>query len=200
VSHELFLRVFAARSTPPKKVARPRRLLGSLMRPSPSPPLFFHTTHSKHRAAYEGCPRRSALPCAPCATALSYKRRRWARLADRPKNGPRHDRPRVEDSSVVNVGLPAIATNLSARGGDLSWAVNGYPLPLSALLLIGVVGGRCFWPSRTAHSGRGNVHHRFCRVPPRLPACQCSSLDGVAGDRRGDPDGKQLGDLGRRLQ
>lgn len=41
------------------------------------------------------------------------------------------------DGSVVNVGLPAIGQSLSAGGAGLSWVVNGYTLPLSALLLIG---------------------------------------------------------------
>jgi EmrB/QacA subfamily drug resistance transporter len=41
------------------------------------------------------------------------------------------------DSSVVNVGLPAIGQSLSASGAQLSWAINGYTLPLCALLLIG---------------------------------------------------------------
>jgi len=35
------------------------------------------------------------------------------------------------DGSVINVGLPAIATSLSTGGGRLSWVVNGYLLPLS---------------------------------------------------------------------
>jgi EmrB/QacA subfamily drug resistance transporter len=41
------------------------------------------------------------------------------------------------DGSVVNVGLPAIGTSLHAGGAGLSWIVNGYLLPLSALLLTG---------------------------------------------------------------
>lgn len=41
------------------------------------------------------------------------------------------------DGSVVNVGLPTIGRALGSHSGDLSWVVNGYLLPLSALLLIG---------------------------------------------------------------
>ncbi len=48
------------------------------------------------------------------------------------------------DGSVINVGLPAIATSLSTGGGGLSWVVNGYLLPLSALLLIGGAAGDVF--------------------------------------------------------
>lgn len=41
------------------------------------------------------------------------------------------------DSSVVNVGLPAIGRDLQAGAADLQWVVNAYLLPLSALLLLG---------------------------------------------------------------
>jgi EmrB/QacA subfamily drug resistance transporter len=45
------------------------------------------------------------------------------------------------DGSVVNVGLPAIGRGLQAGGRELSWVVNGYLLPLSALLLAGGAAG-----------------------------------------------------------
>ena len=48
------------------------------------------------------------------------------------------------DGSVVNVGLPAIGRSLNADGGVLSWIVNGYLLPLSALLLLGGAAGDRF--------------------------------------------------------
>jgi len=41
------------------------------------------------------------------------------------------------DGSVVNVGLPALGRDLHGTAGDLQWVVNGYLLPLSALLLLG---------------------------------------------------------------
>ena len=41
------------------------------------------------------------------------------------------------DSSVINVGLPAIGRSLHAPADALQWAVNAYLLPLSALLLLG---------------------------------------------------------------
>jgi EmrB/QacA subfamily drug resistance transporter len=41
------------------------------------------------------------------------------------------------DGSVVNVGLPDIGRSLHASGANLAWVVNGYTLPLSALLLFG---------------------------------------------------------------
>ncbi|HEY4144430.1 MFS transporter [Pinirhizobacter sp.] len=48
------------------------------------------------------------------------------------------------DGSIVNVGLPAIGHGLSADGAQLSWVVNGYLLPLSALLLTGGAAGDLF--------------------------------------------------------
>jgi EmrB/QacA subfamily drug resistance transporter len=41
------------------------------------------------------------------------------------------------DGSIVNVGLPAIGRSLAASGESITWIVNGYLLPLSALLLLG---------------------------------------------------------------
>ena len=48
------------------------------------------------------------------------------------------------DGSVVSVALPAMGRSLGAGGGGLSWVVNGYALPLSALLLIGGAAGDTF--------------------------------------------------------
>ena len=45
------------------------------------------------------------------------------------------------DGSVVNVALPAIGGDLGVAGGDLSWLINAYLLPLGALLLLGGVAG-----------------------------------------------------------
>jgi EmrB/QacA subfamily drug resistance transporter len=41
------------------------------------------------------------------------------------------------DSSVVNVGLPAIGRDMHGGPGGLQWIVNAYLLPLCALLLLG---------------------------------------------------------------
>lgn len=45
------------------------------------------------------------------------------------------------DGSVVNVGLPAIGHSLSQTGEPLAWVLNGYLLPLGALLLLGGAAG-----------------------------------------------------------
>jgi len=41
------------------------------------------------------------------------------------------------DGSVVNVALPAMARGLGAEGPGVQWIVNGFMLPLSALVLLG---------------------------------------------------------------
>ena len=48
------------------------------------------------------------------------------------------------DGSVVNVGLPEIGRSLGADSEALQWVVNGYLLPLSALLLLGGAAGDRF--------------------------------------------------------
>jgi len=75
------------------------------------------------------------------------------------------------DGSVVNVGLPAIATSLSARGAGLSWVVNGYLLPLSALLLIGGAAGDVFGRRRLLILGVGAfiLASVLCAAAPNLP-------------------------------
>src|SRR5436189_5968283 len=41
------------------------------------------------------------------------------------------------DSTVVNVALPALQTNLNATVVDVQWVIEAYSLLLSAFLLIG---------------------------------------------------------------
>ncbi|HEU5481676.1 MAG TPA: MFS transporter [Sphingomicrobium sp.] len=41
------------------------------------------------------------------------------------------------DGSVLNVALPAIRQNLGASAAEVQWVVNGFTLPLAALILIG---------------------------------------------------------------
>lgn len=52
------------------------------------------------------------------------------------------------DGSVINVGLPAIAKSFDARAADLQWVINGYLLPLGALLLLGGAAGDRFGRKR----------------------------------------------------
>jgi EmrB/QacA subfamily drug resistance transporter len=57
------------------------------------------------------------------------------------------------DGSVVNVGLPAVGRSLHASGAALSWVINGYTLPLTALLLLGGVLGDVFGRRRLLLAG-----------------------------------------------
>jgi EmrB/QacA subfamily drug resistance transporter len=59
------------------------------------------------------------------------------------------------DGSIVNVGLPAIGRGLHAEGASLSWIINGYLLPLSALLLIGGAAGDLYGRRRLLLIGIG---------------------------------------------
>jgi EmrB/QacA subfamily drug resistance transporter len=87
-----------------------------------------------------------------------------AAAAARPGGGARHPRLVLTvtilasslafiDGSVVNVGLPAIARSLRADAADLQWVVNGYLLPLSALLLLGGAAGDRFGRRRMLIAG-----------------------------------------------
>jgi EmrB/QacA subfamily drug resistance transporter len=74
------------------------------------------------------------------------------------------------DSSVVNVGLPAIGRDLHAGAADLQWVVNAYLLPLSALLLLGGALGDRYGQRRLLTIGvalfaGGSV---ACALAPRL--------------------------------
>src|SRR5258708_17180068 len=41
------------------------------------------------------------------------------------------------DGTAVNVALPALQRDLGATVGDVQWVVEGYALPLAALILVG---------------------------------------------------------------
>ena len=57
------------------------------------------------------------------------------------------------DSSVTNVALPALHSSLGGTSADLQWTINGYLLPLSALLLVGGAAGDKFGRRRLLVSG-----------------------------------------------
>lgn len=74
------------------------------------------------------------------------------------------------DGSVVSVALPAMGHSLDASGGGLSWVVNGYTLPLSALLLIGGAAGDVFGRRRLLILGVAlfAVASALCALAPTL--------------------------------
>jgi EmrB/QacA subfamily drug resistance transporter len=76
------------------------------------------------------------------------------------------------DSTVVNVALPALQTNLNATAADVQWVIESYALFLSALLLVGgslgdhygrrrifVVGVAIFATASGACGLAGNIGH-----------------------------------------
>ncbi len=74
------------------------------------------------------------------------------------------------DGSVVNVALPAIARSLGAGGTGLSSIVNGYLLPLSALLLLGGAAGDRYGRRRVLMLGVSifAVASLLCALAPGL--------------------------------
>jgi EmrB/QacA subfamily drug resistance transporter len=75
------------------------------------------------------------------------------------------------DGSVVNVGLPAIGHALGSDGAGLAWVVNGYLLPLSALLLLGGAAGDRFGRRRMLLIGIAMfaLASLACAAAPTLP-------------------------------
>lgn len=71
---------------------------------------------------------RSGVVSAPCAKA----RGRWVLAATILASSMA-----FIDSTVVNVALPALQTNLNATAIDVQWVIEAYSLFLSALLLVG---------------------------------------------------------------
>jgi hypothetical protein len=74
------------------------------------------------------------------------------------------------DSSVVNVGLPAIGRSFHADAIGLQWVVNGYLLPLSALLLLGGAAGDRYGRRRLLTTGvlLFGIASLACAVAPTL--------------------------------
>jgi EmrB/QacA subfamily drug resistance transporter len=75
------------------------------------------------------------------------------------------------DSSVVNVGLPAISQSFGTNAVGLQWIVNAYLLPLSALLLLGGAAGDRFGRRRLLITGviLFGIASLACSVAPTLP-------------------------------
>ena len=57
------------------------------------------------------------------------------------------------DGSVVNVALPAIGRDLGVAGGDVSWLINAYLLPVGSLVLLGGVAGDLWGRKRVFLAG-----------------------------------------------
>jgi EmrB/QacA subfamily drug resistance transporter len=74
------------------------------------------------------------------------------------------------DGSVVNVGLPAIRASFGAGSEMLPWVINGYLLPLGALLLLGGAAGDRFGRKRLLIFGIAlfAVGSALCAMAPSL--------------------------------
>jgi EmrB/QacA subfamily drug resistance transporter len=74
------------------------------------------------------------------------------------------------DNSIVNVGLPAIGRSITSGGVGLSWVVNGYLLPLSALLLAGGAAGDLYGRRRVLIYGIAlfGIASLLCAAAPSL--------------------------------
>jgi len=111
------------------------------------------------------------------------------------RQGPRPDHPRLVlattivasslafiDGSVVNVGLPAIGHSLTGSAADLSWVINAYLLPLSALILFGGALGDRFGRRRLLNIGVAlfAASSAACAMAPTLAwLCVARALQGV---------------------
>jgi EmrB/QacA subfamily drug resistance transporter len=88
------------------------------------------------------------------------------------------------DSSVVNVALPRIGSELSAGLADLQWTVTAYTLTLSALLLLGGALGDRYGRRRIFTIGLGwfAVASLICGLAPSAPILVAArALQGVGG-------------------
>lgn len=88
-----------------------------------------------HRSPCDEGVLRSVPAGAPCAE----RERKWVLVATVLGSGLA-----FLEGSVVNVALPAIQAALDASGPEMQWAINGYLLPLGALILAGGSAGDRF--------------------------------------------------------
>jgi len=87
------------------------------------------------------------------------------------------------DGSVVNVGLHAVGQSLHASGAALSWVINGYTLPLTALLLLGGVLGDVYGRRRLLISGVSlfGLASLICVIAPSITVLLAGRvLQGIA--------------------
>ncbi|NGZ83688.1 MFS transporter [Duganella aceris] len=117
-------------------------------------------------AAQPGCDRSIALAAPPCPEDLLTAHPRMVLATTILASSLA-----FIDGSVVNVGLPAIGRSLGADGAGLSWVVNGYLLPLSALLLLGGAAGDRYGKRRLLLWGVAlfALASLLCALAPSLP-------------------------------
>lgn len=112
---------------------------------------------------------------------------------DRPASGIAHPRWTVAatmlasslafiDGSVTNVALPAMGRDLGGGAADLTWIINAYLLPLSALILLGGAAGDQYGRRRMLMAGilLFAIASLGCALAPDLPVLLASrAVQGV---------------------
>jgi MFS family permease len=81
----------------------------------------------------------------------------------------------VLDFFIVNVALPAIATDLKASESSLEWVVAGYGLAVAALLIVGGQLGDLF--GRITQSDRSEDARRHGAARRSLRICSSSAAE-----------------------
>lgn len=129
-------------------------------------------------------PAATRLPCdmvlpAAAAAAHAPDAARWALVVAVLASGMA-----FIDASAVNVALPVLQRELAASTAEVQWVVNGYTLPLSALILLGGSLGDRFGRRRVFLWGVGvfGVASALCAMAPG-PATLIAArvLQGVGG-------------------
>jgi EmrB/QacA subfamily drug resistance transporter len=121
----------------------------------------------------------AARPVTAAGVRLSQPAGRWVLLAAILGSGIA-----MLDATVVNIALPAIDDDLGAGLGGLQWTVNGYALPLAALILLGGSLGDRLGRRRVFVIGAGwfAVASLLCAAAPTIEALVAArALQGVGG-------------------
>jgi len=88
------------------------------------------------------------------------------------------------DSTVVNIALPQIGSDFGADAASLQWTVNGYTLPLAALILLGGSLGDRFGRRRIFVVGVAwfAAASLLCGIAPNVQALIAArALQGIGG-------------------
>ena len=94
----------------------------------------------------------------------------------------------VLDFFIVNVALPAIATDLGAGESSLEWVVAGYGLAFAAFLITAGRLGDLFGRRRVYVVGLGAVHAHLARLRAGAEPDRAGDRARRAGRVGGDPD------------
>ena len=97
------------------------------------------------------------------------------------------------DSTIVNVALKQIGTDLGADLGDLQWTLSGYSLTLASFILLGGSLGDRFGRRRLFLIGTGwfTIASVLCGLAPNVELLIARTCR--ARDRRGATHARQPG-------